>query len=72
MINTGADIFWILASPRSNGVWANVIICSRKLVHFVLSGATASYGAFKGLFDKNSGFNILNPLVTAGSQPLLL
>jgi hypothetical protein len=69
MINTGAEIFEILESPKSNGIEAKAIICSKNLVHFVLSGDTASYAAFIGVFVKNSGFNVLNALFTSGSQP---
>src|SRR5690348_12622425 len=72
MINTGAAILEILESPRSNGVWAKVIIWSMKFGHFVVSGATALYAFFRGLFKKNSGFHVLNASFISGSQPVLL
>ena len=37
----------------------NANICSKNLVHFVLSGATASYAVFIGVFSKNSGLKSL-------------
>ena len=72
MINTGAAIFAIFESPTLNGTSAKANICSRNFVHFVLSGATASYAAFIGVLSKSSGLKFLNPLFTTGSQPLLL
>src|SRR5678810_1092270 len=72
IINTGAFIFAILESPTLNGTLAKANICSKNFLHFVLSGATASYAAFIGVLSKNSGLKFSNPLFTMGSQPLVL
>src|SRR6187397_2472764 len=72
MISTGAAIFEILESPTLNGSSAKANICSKNFLHFVLSGATASYAVFIGVLSKNSGLKSLNPPFTTGSQPLVL
>src|SRR5204862_6262214 len=72
MISTGAAIFEILESPTLNGTWAKANICSKNFLHFVLSGATASYAVLMGVLSKNSGLKSLNPPFTMGSQPLVL
>src|SRR4026208_452521 len=72
MISTGAAIFEILESPTLNGTSAKANICSKYFLHFVLSGATASYAALSGVLLKNSGLKSLNAPFTMGNQPLVL